>query len=100
MANEHGFPSAKRLSVNKGEEPSAETVHEQVGFPCFVKANRAGSSFGVYKVTNAQELPTALEGAFKEDEEILIEAALEGRNYRRCVRMERRSSSATNYRNY
>ena len=79
VANAHGFTSAKRLSVNKGDEPSAETVHEQVGFPCFVKANRAGSSFGVYKVMNAQELPAALQGAFKEDEEILIEAALEGR---------------------
>ena len=79
VANAHGFPSAKRLSVNKGEEPSTDTIREQVGFPCFVKANRAGSSFGVYKVLNAQELPAALEGAFKEDEEILIEAALEGR---------------------
>ena len=79
VANEHGFPSAKRLNFNKGEEPSAQTVREQVGFPCFVKANRAGSSFGVYKVMNAQELPAALQGAFKEDEEILIEAALEGR---------------------
>jgi D-alanine-D-alanine ligase len=79
VANGHGFPSAKRLSVNKGDEPSAETVREQVGFPCFVKANRAGSSFGVNKVMNAQELPAALQDAFKEDQEILIEAALEGR---------------------
>ena len=79
VANAHGFPSAKRLNVNKGEDITAEKVSTAVGFPCFVKANRAGSSFGVYKVMNEQELPAALAGAFKEDEEVLIEAALEGR---------------------
>lgn len=79
VANAHGFPSAKRLSVNKGEEITVEKISAAVGFPCFVKANRAGSSFGVYKVMNEQELPAALAGAFKEDEEVLIEAALEGR---------------------
>ena len=79
LANEHGFPSAKRLSVNKGEEIDLQKIKETVGFPCFVKANRAGSSFGVYKVANTEELPQAIEGAFKEDDEILIESALTGR---------------------
>lgn len=79
VANAYGFLSAKRLNVNKGEDITAEKVSTAVGFPCFVKANRAGSSFGVYKVMNEQELPAALAGAFKEDEEVLIEAALEGR---------------------
>ena len=56
-----------------------EDIINTVGLPCFVKANRAGSSFGVYKVTEAADLNAAIEGAFKEDDEILIEAALEGR---------------------
>ena len=79
VANGYGFPSAKRLSVNKGEEITEEDITASIGFPCFVKANRAGSSFGVYKVMSPDELAAALEGAFKEDDEILIEAALEGR---------------------
>ena len=50
-----------------------------VGLPCFVKANRAGSSFGVYKVTEKTDLILPLKEHLKEDNEILIEAALEGR---------------------
>ena len=44
-----------------------------------MKANRAGSSFGISKVYTAEELPTAIENAFKEDTQVLIEAALVGR---------------------
>ncbi|MGB1449429.1 MAG: D-alanine--D-alanine ligase [Flavobacteriaceae bacterium] len=79
LANEHGFPSAKRIHLNKEDAFNPARIEAEVGYPCFVKANRAGSSFGVYKVNTPQELPAALEGAFQEDEQLLIEAALEGR---------------------
>ena len=79
VANSLGIPSAKRLALNLGYKIELEDIINTVGLPCFVKANRAGSSFGVYKVTEAADLSAAIEGAFKEDDEILIEAALEGR---------------------
>ena len=44
-----------------------------------MKANRAGSSFGVYKVNSANELEGSIKEAFKEDHQLLIETALEGR---------------------
>jgi D-alanine-D-alanine ligase len=46
--------------------------------PCFVKPNRAGSSFGISKVYKKEELAPALEKAFKEDSQILIEEFLDG----------------------
>ena len=79
VANSLGIPSAKRLALNLGDKIELEDIINTVGLPCFVKANRAGSSFGVYKVTEAADLNAAIEEAFKEDDEILIEAALEGR---------------------
>ena len=79
IARRMGIPTAVSMILDQGETLDIVQLEKKLGYPCFVKANRAGSSFGVYKVMNAQELPAALQGAFKEDEEILIEAALEGR---------------------
>ena len=45
---------------------------------CFVKPNKAGSSFGISKVKTAAELPIAIEVAYKEDNEIIIESFLDG----------------------
>ena len=50
-----------------------------MGFPCFVKANRAGSSFGVYKVNQKEGLVEAIHKAFEEDHQLIIESALLGR---------------------
>ena len=54
------------------------SIIEKVGLPCFVKPNNAGSSFGISKVYNTEELPNAIKKAFKEDSEILIESFLDG----------------------
>ncbi len=74
-----GIPTAKRYTLNLGEDISTNAIVDKVGLPCFVKANRAGSSFGVYKVYAKNELEPAIEKAFKEDHQLLIETALEGR---------------------
>jgi len=55
-----------------------EDILDKVGLPCFVKANRAGSSFGVSKVYHREELAAAIANAFLEDNEILIESFLGG----------------------
>lgn len=79
VTDSFGIPSAKRMIFNEGDSVELDEIINTIGLPCFVKANRAGSSFGVYKVSEKTELNSALEGALKEDNELLIEAALEGR---------------------
>lgn len=74
----YGIPSAVSYRLDKGQEIDAEAILARVGLPCFVKANRAGSSFGVSLVKEAQGLQAAITVAFKEDDEILIESALKG----------------------
>ncbi|UWF78440.1 D-alanine--D-alanine ligase family protein [Microbacterium neungamense] len=52
---------------------------EALGMPLFVKPARAGSSVGVSKVTDPSELDAALEVAFVEDEKVLVETGITGR---------------------
>jgi D-alanine-D-alanine ligase len=73
-----GIHCAQSYLLDRGQEIRPEEIFARVGLPCFVKANRAGSSFGVTLVKKAEDLPAALEAAFEEDEEILIETALRG----------------------
>lgn len=73
-----GIYCAPSYQLDRGAEIRPDEILERVGLPCFVKANRAGSSFGVTMVKRAQELQAAIDVAFKEDDEILIETALKG----------------------
>ena len=73
-----GIKCANSYYVNKGNEISSEEIVKKVGLPCFVKPNRAGSSFGISKVHDISELLPAIEKAFDEDKEIIIETALVG----------------------
>ena len=72
-------PTAKYFSINEGTTINEDLILETVELPCFVKANRAGSSLGIYKVTTKKELIPSLEKAFEEDSQVIIESALEGR---------------------
>lgn len=74
----YGVKCARSYHVNKGDELDTVAILGKVGLPCFVKANRAGSSFGVFKVYQERELESTIEKAFEEDEELIIEAALDG----------------------
>lgn len=73
-----GIHCAQSYLLDRGQEVRPDEIFARVGLPCFVKANRAGSSFGVTLVKKPEQLPAALEAAFKEDEEVLIETALVG----------------------
>ncbi len=75
----YGIKMATSYYLNQGEPIHEEEIIEKVGLPCFVKANRAGSSFGVSKVNTPEELLPAIEVSFKEDNEIIIESFLDGR---------------------
>ena len=73
-----GIRAANSYYVNKGTEINLEEIVKKTGLPCFVKPNRSGSSFGVSKVHEMAELMPAIEHAFTEDSEIIIETALVG----------------------
>jgi D-alanine-D-alanine ligase len=73
-----GIKCANSYYLNKGAEIPSEVIIKTVGLPCFVKPNRSGSSFGVSKVHTAEELIPAIEKAYLEDNEIIIETALVG----------------------
>lgn len=74
----YGIKTATSYYINYGDEINEEEIINKVGLPCFVKANRAGSSFGVTKVYKKEALNTALDIAFKEDDEVIIESFLDG----------------------
>lgn len=79
VAEQWGVPTAKRTLINQSDAIDVKKIIREVGLPCFVKANRAGSSFGIYKVNRADELLPAIEKAYDEDHQLLIEQALVGR---------------------
>jgi D-alanine-D-alanine ligase len=74
----YGILTADSYFLNIGDAIDTTAIEKAVGFPCFVKANKAGSSFGISKVYSQVDLPSAIETAFKEDDEILIESFLDG----------------------
>ncbi len=74
----YGIPTAKNFFLNKGDAINTKEIIDAVGLPCFVKANKAGSSYGVSKVTAENQLLNAIDVAYKEDDEIIIESFLSG----------------------
>jgi D-alanine-D-alanine ligase len=74
----HGIAMAKRIVLSAGDAIDTKEIVAKVGLPCFVKANQAGSSFGVSKVYQETNLRAAIEVAHKEDSGVLIESFLQG----------------------
>jgi len=73
-----GIKTATNYFLNEGDEIISDEIIEHVGLPCFVKANKAGSSFGISKVKTKVELIPAIHFSFEEDEEVIIESFLDG----------------------
>ncbi len=74
----YGIQCAASYFLNEGDPVAADEIVNAVGLPCFVKANRAGSSFGISKVYEKSELENAVKKAFLEDDQVIIESFLEG----------------------
>lgn len=70
---------ANSVHLIKGEPYSVGSILEQIQLPMFVKPNESGSSLGVTKVKAVEDLLPAIEKAFKEDNQVLIEEFIEGR---------------------
>lgn len=73
-----GVKVSESVLLRKGQRITAEEVEKAVGFPCFVKPNVGGSSFGVTKVKEAGAVEEAVEKAFSEGDEVMIEAFMKG----------------------
>ncbi len=74
----YGIKSAPSYYLNKGDKVNTEEIINTVKLPCFVKANKSGSSYGISKVYKKEDLRKAIKSAYEEDDEIIIEGFLDG----------------------
>jgi D-alanine-D-alanine ligase len=73
---------ARSVLFIKGQVVNPDEVIKHLQFPVFVKPNNGGSSIGMSKVNNAsEELGAAIEKAFKEDNQVLVEEMIPGREF-------------------
>lgn len=73
-----GVRVAESICLRKGQTISDEDVITRIQLPCFIKPNLGGSSFGVTKVKTPAQIQPAIEKAFHESDEIMIESFMEG----------------------
>ncbi|NAW51797.1 D-alanine--D-alanine ligase [Elizabethkingia argentiflava] len=78
VLSKYGIPAAKSIYIRKGQAFCEKEIIDSLGLPFFVKPNQSGSSLGISKVKTAAELTHALQLAFQEDDEVLIESFLNG----------------------
>lgn len=75
----YGFLTPHSVHLFKHRPERISTLTDSISLPCFVKPNNGGSSVGMSKVSSAEQLPAALELAFREDDEVLVEEYIKGR---------------------
>ena len=73
-----GVNVADSILVRRGDEVDEEAIERRLGMPVFVKPASDGSSFGVSKVKNTDQLAPALRVAFMESDEVMIESFMKG----------------------
>lgn len=83
VAANAGIKVAKSVLLFKNSSYSADVIINQLTFPVFVKPNNGGSSIGMSKVNEPTEaaVTAAVEKAFKEDTQVLIEEFIKGREF-------------------
>lgn len=81
VAAKAGIHVADSVHLFKGDPINFDYLGEKLRLPVFVKPNNGGSSIGMSKVNNPADLPQAIEKAFKEDDQVLIESFIAGPEY-------------------
>jgi len=81
VASFAGIGVAKSMHLFKHTTVEPSGILKQLQLPVFVKPNNGGSSIGMSKVTKSSELANALQKAFKEDDQVLIEEFIAGREF-------------------
>jgi D-alanine-D-alanine ligase len=76
-----GIHVAKSAHLFKHTPYNTDRILTSLQLPYFIKPNNGGSSIGMSKVTNAEQLQPALEKAFAEDNQVLVEEMIEGREF-------------------
>lgn len=74
-----GMTVAKSIMLQEGEEINEDQILAEIGLPCFVKPNEAGSSLGISKVKKKEELSAAIQKAFEVNDTVMVEAFMDGR---------------------
>lgn len=78
ILKQRGIQVAESYWYTSGNPIESEKIINKVGLPCFVKPNRAGSSFGISKVKHIQDLVPAIQLALEHDSDVIIEAFVNG----------------------
>lgn len=73
-----GVRVADSMLVRRGQPVSEDDIISRIGLPCFIKPNDSGSSFGVTKVKTRDDIRPALESAFAESDNVMVEAFMGG----------------------
>jgi len=81
VASMGGINVANSIHLFKYNPVSTSEILDKLNLPVFVKPNNGGSSIGMSKVNKAEDLQGAIEKAFKEDEQVLIEEMIKGREF-------------------
>src|SRR5690606_30560128 len=76
-----GLKVARSLHLLRKDAENKDRVLQQLQLPLFIKPNNGGSSIGMSKVNVPEELEAALERAFKEDDQVLVEEFVSGREF-------------------
>lgn len=76
-----GVPMAKFVALRRGDDLSAklEEMERKLGWPMFVKPANAGSSVGVSKASNREELKKGIALAFEQDSKVIVEETIVGK---------------------
>ncbi len=75
------IPTAKAVLLKQKNAVSPDEIISHIGLPCIIKPNSGGSSFGVSKIKNRDQLSEALEAAWKEDTQVIVEEFIAGREF-------------------
>ena len=81
VASFAGMHVARSLHLFKENALTSEQILQQLSLPLFIKPNNGGSSLGISKVKEAAELDAALVKAFNEDDQVLVEEFISGREF-------------------
>jgi D-alanine-D-alanine ligase len=73
-----GVAVSDSVLLRKGRDFDPDDIRTKIGIPCFVKPNAGGSSFGITKVKSPEKLEPAIEKAFKESNEAIVEKLMKG----------------------
>ncbi|MBQ6870527.1 MAG: D-alanine--D-alanine ligase [Alistipes sp.] len=76
-----GINLAREVFICRGDKVEPQAIVDKLGLPIFVKPNASGSSFGVTKVTSVEQIEAAVEAAFAESDQVLIEECIVGREF-------------------